>query len=94
MRIPLHYSLKVAHDVVKKIDLPKEIAGHCTVASWSNCREQGLCIDCSDGPIESWLKICIAQHRSSDNIVIIYGSYRNFDISTNSPNEAVWRNNN
>jgi len=92
MKIPLHYSLKVARQVVGKIDLPRNIAKHCTVDSWSNCREQGLCIKVNIGnKIEDWKSICIAQQRNSDDILIIVGNGRHFDIQTNQPNDEIWK---
>lgn len=90
MKIPLHYSLKVARSVVSKIDLPKNIAKHCTVDSWANCREQGLCISANVGNLNDWKKFVIAQQRNSDDILIVEGNYKMFDMQTNQPNDEVW----
>ena len=87
MKIPVHYSLKVARAVVAKIDLPKEVAKNCTVESWSNCREQGLCIKKYD---DSSKAVLIAQQRSSDEILLVCGILRDFDFQTNQPSEELW----
>jgi len=91
MKIPMHYSLEVAHQVVNKIDIPKSIAEQVTVESWSNCREQGLCISVTIGGYANWKRICVAQHRSSDSILVISGPHKEFD-DHNQPSEEVWRN--
>lgn len=92
MKIPVHYSLKVASEVVNKISIPKEIKDSVTLESWSNGREQGLCISVSLGNIEQWKHICVAQQRSSDDIIVISGPYNEFDITTNIPSDRVFSN--
>lgn len=90
MKIPLHHSLKVAHEVVRKIDLPKSVAKHVTIESWSNCREQGLCISVTIGNYENWKKIAVAEHRSSDSIIVASGPCSEFDNQTNQMSDKVW----
>jgi hypothetical protein len=90
MKIPVHYSLKVARKVVAKIDLPAKVAKDCTVESWSNGREQGLCIKRFAIPSTMSKQIVIAQQRSSDNILIVSGSQSDFDFQTNHPSDDVW----
>lgn len=90
MKIPVHYSLKVARQVVSKIDLPKEIAENCEVKSYSNGREQGLFIyrfgfDCTQAQA-----LTVAQQRSSDEILVVIGAGIDFDVATNSPSEKLW----
>ena len=89
MKIPVHYSLKVARKVVSKIDLPAKVAKDCTVESWSNGREQGLCI--KRFAITTMSKqIVIAQQRSSDQILIVSGTPSDFDYQTNHPSDDIW----
>jgi len=90
MKIPLHYSLDVAMKVVNKINLPKEIAKNCDIQSWSNGREQGVCIHSTNGNYETWSKIAIAQQRNSDSIMVISGRDVNFNIQTNMPDDEAW----
>jgi len=89
MKIPYHYSLEVAHQIVDKINIPKEVGNYVTLESWSNCREQGLCISVALGKIKQWKKICVAQQRSSDSILIIAGNSMEFD-NNNQPSEEIW----
>lgn len=89
MKIPYHYSLEVAHRVVDKINLSKNVAKNVCIQSWANGREQGLCIQVENSG--EWLKICVAQQRSSDSILIVVGQDGEFD-SHNMPSEAVWAN--
>ena len=94
-KIPVHYSLVVARKVVRRLEkiLPEEIANNCTIESWSNGREQGLCVSFINGIVaRDWKSILIAQQRCSDNILIIYGNGKDFDISTNGPSERIWNN--
>jgi len=91
MKIPICSSLKVARKVVSKIDLPKEIARNCILESWSNGREQGLCIQNANGHPESWQKILIAEQRNSDDILVVFGPCIDFDITTNHPSDEVWK---
>lgn len=88
MRIPVHYSLDVARKIVDKINLPKKIAKDCTLSSWSNGREQGLHIN--RFMIGFSPTVVIAQHRCSDDILVICGDRREFDIQTNHPSEELW----
>ena len=95
MKIPVHYSLKVARNVVSKIDLPKEIARGCWVESWSNGREQGLYISRLTIPSNSGKKIVsqgivIAQQRSSDDILVVCGDAQYFDVQTHQPSDKLW----
>lgn len=90
MKIPVHYSLKVARKIASKIDLPKEIARNCTIKSWSNCREQGLSISRFCG-ISISPQVVFAQQRNSDDIMVISGTVSDFDPSTNQPREDVWK---
>ena len=90
MKIPVHYSLKVARKVVSKVDLPKEIAKECTVESSSNCREQGLFIKRFNHAFSTNKALTVAQQRTSDNIIIIAGHHNDFDVTTNSPSEQLW----
>jgi hypothetical protein len=89
MKIPVHYSLKVARAVVAKIDLPKEVAKNCTIESWSNGREQGLCIK-RFFPLGESKSIVVAQQRSSDDILIVAGTCSDFDFQTNHPSDDIW----
>ena len=92
MKIPEHYSLKVARQVVNKIDLPKEIAKDCWVESWSNGREQGLHISrfMSGKNGETDRAINVAQQRWEDNIMVCWGKHSDFDYQTNQESDEVW----
>jgi len=80
MKIPIHYSLKVARQVVNKIQLPKEIAKDCSVESWSNCREQGLHITRYGFASNTIGRgVNIAQQRNSDSILVCWGDATEFD---------------
>ena len=89
-KIPLHYSLKVAHKVVRELEkvIPAQMTKHLSIQSWGNGREQGLSIQYAMGRIEEWLSINVAQQRSSDSILIVHGS--NFDHQTNQPGDQEW----
>ena len=91
MKILEHYSLKVARDVVNKINLPAKIAEYVEMTCWANSREQGLSIAVSFGNIENWKRVNVAQYRSSDDIVVIFGGYCDFDLQTNQPNEDAYK---
>lgn len=94
-KIEVHYSLKVAMKVVRELEkiLPKEIAKECTIESWSNGREQGLCVEYSGaGSTDNWKSVVIAQQRCSDEILVVCGRYTDFDVQTNHPNDEIWKN--
>jgi hypothetical protein len=95
MKIETHYSLIVADKVIKhldklleNIDCNDNITKHC----WSNGREQGYSLHLYMG-IKNNFIFNIAQQRSSDGILIIYGNMLDFNITTNQPNDNIWVNN-
>ena len=92
MKISMVWSLQVAHNVVDCINLPKKMADQVSIQSWSNGREQGLCVSTYFGGSDNWRKFCIAECRNSDNIVVNYGPSNNFDVTSNQPNEEVYKN--
>ena len=73
---------------LNKIDLPKEIARDCTLQSWSNGREQGLCISYFAPDLKSKM-VVFAQQRSSDAILIVGGHPNDFCIN-HQPSDALW----
>lgn len=62
-----------------------------SLGAFSNCREQGFSLSgVPDKGVEVW-QVCFSENRNSDEIVVYYGSSRQFDISTNTPNnDRVW----
>jgi hypothetical protein len=92
-KIEIHPSLLVAHKVVSALEkiLPKSIAKDLTIKSWSNCREQGLCLERrgSVGKI-AIDKIVFSEARNSDEILVVYGFYSDFDMQTNQPTDERW----
>lgn len=85
-KIETHYSLLVAHEVLKAL---RRLASErerqfgeprYTVCSWSNGREQGLCIQGFPNRTVAW-----AQQRSSDQIVVYSCAYQDVDVTTNLP---------
>ena len=91
MKILEHYSLKVAREVVNKINIPAKIAEYVDTTCWANCREQGLSIALPFGHTENWKRVNVAQNRNSDDIVVIFGGYHDFDFRTNQPNEDAYK---
>ena len=52
---------------------------------YANCREQGFALaSCDDR------KVAFAENRNSDDIVVYFGSRKDFDFNTNIPSDAVW----
>lgn len=106
-KIEVHHSLVVARNVVKALEkiLPKEIAKDCRITSWSNGREQGLCITYWFSPIainhskkvvfvdNHSKKVVFARCRISDSILVVYGTTSDFDHQTNQPSEEVYQKN-
>jgi len=92
-KIEIHSSLLVAHKAVSALEkiLPKSIAKDLVIKSWSNGREQGLCLERS-GSVEKIAidKIVFSEARNSDEILIVYGSRSDFDFQTNQPNDEIW----
>lgn len=95
-KIELHPSLQVAHNVIKKLEkiLPSKYAKTSMLKSWSNGREQGLCLLYYNprSKFNNNLKICIAESRCSDDILIVMGPANQFCFQTNQPSENVWNN--
>lgn len=94
-KIEVHPSLVVARKVVRELEkiIPKNIANNCRIASWSNCREQGLCIECFSGLTDFSKKVCIAECRNSDSILVVHGTNYDFDMQTNQPSEEIYQKN-
>lgn len=96
-KIEVHHSLVVARKVVSALEkiIPSKIAKDCRIKSWSNCREQGLCLEqffTVNGTLDG-RKVVFAENRNSDEIVVIHGDNYDFDIQTNQPNDEVWSKN-
>ena len=96
-KIDVHPSLVVARKIVLAIEkiLPKDIAKTLTLKSWSNGREQGLCLRShAVGVLDTASAIVFAEARSSDSIIIVHGNaFIDFDPQTNQPNEETWEKN-
>lgn len=86
-------SLKVADRVLAAFrKLVANVEGESlTVKSWSNGREQGYCISNSAGvDMKAWRMVVFAEARGSDDIIVIGGTWNDFDITTHQPNDATW----
>jgi hypothetical protein len=93
-----HYSLEHANKVLALVQ--KEVRGvksvngdHVRIEAWANGREQGYCIKAIAEADGTDVAICFAQARSSDSLVVIAGSDREFNGQTNQPSETVWEKN-
>lgn len=96
-KIQLHYSLRLAQNVVKIIEekLTRSEAKEMTIGSFSNGREQGLVIAYRPmGEYGAWRSVAIAQQRGSDAIIIYFGKKERFCETTNTPVAPTdWDNN-
>jgi hypothetical protein len=82
--VEIHYSLEVAYLVLEHFrNLPCDEKIKFTVQSFSNGREQGLCLVKYGGANSR--QVAFAQQRNSDEIVVYYGNGYEFDVSTNMP---------
>ena len=94
-KIEVHNSLIVARKVIRALEkiIPRTIAKECSLESWSNGREQGLCLRYY--PVDSFLtkKFCISECRNSDSILVVHGSNNDFDLQTNQPSEEIYQKN-
>lgn len=96
MKIRPYPSLKVAQKVINKINLPEDIVKNCYYESWANGREQGLCISIykpstNNGKVRN-KKICVAENRNSDAILVVAENEYNFHSVNNQPNDIAWKN--
>jgi hypothetical protein len=94
-KIYVHPSLTVARKVVSALEkiLPKNIAKNLILKSWSNGREQGLCLKYTKVDSISVLSskmIVFSEARSSDQILVMAGDASDFDFQTNQPNDEIW----
>lgn len=71
---------------------PTFLAKEIGLESWSNCREQGLCLKLTIGPPSTWTSFNMAENRNSDDIVIIKDVCGSIDNQTNQPSEEAWKN--
>jgi len=80
---------KVLACLEKKIT--KQQAKGSYLDSWSNCREQGHCLHYWNAKDSCFQRLAlIAEHRSSDCILVILGPSREFDMQTNQPSEELY----
>lgn len=92
MRIPICESLRVARRIVGMIRFSPRTARECVVKAWSNGREQGFHISRLTWDNDSvcvWA-VNVAQARSSDSIIVLYGNGNDFDGQTNQMSEEIW----
>lgn len=94
MKAEKHYSLKHADKVlgiirrlIKQIPSERDMVVQC----WANGREQGYYLVARNG--KSDMGAVFAQQRNGDSILVIWGEVPCFDISTNTPNDAIWKDN-
>jgi len=71
---------------------PTFLAKEISLGSWSNGREQGLCLKLTIGPPSAWISFNMAENRNSDDIVIIKDVCGSIDNQTNQPSEEAWKN--
>lgn len=91
MKIETHPSLIRAHRIVGMMRKAVVTEGvELEVRSWSNGREQGLCLTKTTGWIVAWKSAVIAECRSSDQIVVCAGNRDHFDNQTNQPDDELW----
>lgn len=82
-------NLKVAYRLLKVLN--KQVAPHnakdLILNTFSNCREQGFALT-------NWntkKKVLFTENRNSDDIVVYYGAWDEYDITTNLPiTEELW----
>ncbi len=89
MPLHRHYSLEHSDKVLKQI--AKALAKsklQIVVDQWANGREQGYHLSVS-GP-DAQRDCCFAQQRNSDTVVVVFGKPRQFDITTNMPDDEAW----
>jgi hypothetical protein len=90
MRMEKHHSLVRAEKVLRL--LRRKAAGRVVgIECWSNGREQGYCLNVTDGPVETWRSVVLAEQRSSDYVLVVPGPHAEFDMQTNHPSDAVWK---
>ena len=80
--IKKHPSFVRAERILKLIGRDKIEA---TCGGWSNCREQGMWLRKDSGAPDQWKVVVFSENRNSDAIVVYYGAYTDFDISTYMP---------
>lgn len=96
MAIRFNSNMVVAKKVLAAVNkkIAAEVAKDCYVEAYANCREQGYSIVSyhSDGHGLHTKRVCFSENRNSDNIVVYHGETRDFDISSNIPNDDTYRN--
>ena len=90
--IRYHDSIVVAKKVINELNkiLPSEQKSKSWISSWSHGREQGFCVVYYNRIINK--SACIAECRSSDEILVIVDNSEQFDIQTNQPSESAYEN--
>lgn len=92
MSFELHYSLAHAIQVLRLVRRKlRESPFEITVDCWSNGREQGFHLRrYSRNSAAPEVALVIAQHRTSDSMLVIHGEPRDFSIQTHQPDEKLW----
>ena len=87
-----HYSLVHSEKVLKAIRkaMPKSISKDIHVDCWSNGREQGFHLSRYSHSLEPSLSLVFAQQRNSDMVLVVAGTSRDFDVTTNQPSDEIW----
>jgi len=82
----------VAMAVLKRIDLPSK---DVQITTYSNCREQGLHIIYwpENSRWDNRKAVSVAENRSSDDIVVLYGKQDDFDDNGVMKSEELWETN-
>lgn len=79
----LEKAYRVLGCIYKEEKFDREDSSFCLNA-FSNCREQGFSLMRNDR------QVAFSENRNSDNIIVYWGTIREFDISTNHPEK--WEN--
>jgi hypothetical protein len=73
---------------LEKMITPKQ-AQDSYLDAWSNCREQGFCLN-SYFKLPESRKALIAENRNSDDILVILGPSIEFNVQTNQPTDELY----
>lgn len=86
-----HDSLKHADKVLTFVrSLARGMTMKFDLEVWSNGRMQGYFMKRSVGEPGEWPALVWSEYKTSDQTIVVYGTYLQFDVQTHQPQEKLW----
>jgi hypothetical protein len=82
--------MQPAQDVLTHVEKLSGKRNAFHLEAYANGREQGYAIANFDSTLPKYPRVAFAEYRNSDQIVVYFGTYHDFDMQGNTPSDKVY----